>query len=112
MREGAFFYPLHNKSRMSKFEAIIQHPTNFQDKKRIRAKIEELEQAKQMFQQAKNEERAAVLTTLDKNATDVFKVELGSIPDNYQVVCKFEYFLELNSDGAVSGMVENKKFVV
>ena len=97
---------------MSKFEAIIQHPTNLQDKKRIRAKIEELEQAKQIFQQAKNEERAAVLTTLDKNATDVFKVELGSIPDNYEVVCKFEYFMELNSDGAVSGMVENNKFIV
>ena len=97
---------------MSKFEAIIQHPTNLQDKRRIRAKIEELEQARQIFQQAKNEERAAVLTTLDKNATDVFKVELGSIPDNYEGVCKFEYFMELNSDGAVSGMVKNNKFIV
>ena len=97
---------------MSKFEAIIQHPTNLQDKRRIRARIEELEQAKQIFQAAKDEKKAAVLTTLDKNATDVFKVELGSIPDNYEVVCKFEYFMELNSDGAVSGMVKINKLIV
>ena len=107
MREGAFFYPLHNKSQMSKFEATIQNPTNVQEKKIIRAKIEELEEAEQIFQALKDEEKATVLTTLDKKAADIFKVELGSIPDNNEVVCRFEYFMELDRDDYLPGMVEN-----
>ena len=53
---------------------------------------------KQIFERSKEERKAAVLTTLDQAASDTFKIELGSIPDNAEITCKFEYFMELKTE--------------
>lgn len=62
---------------------------------RIKAKITEREQASQIFQQSKDEDKAAVMGTLDNTAADSFIIELGQIGPDQSVAVNFEYFMDL-----------------
>jgi len=58
----------------------------------ITAKIEEKKEAEAQFRQAKAEDKQAVIAKLDNYATDSFIIELGQIPENYQVQARVRKF--------------------
>ena len=112
--ESKFAYPLHNSAKMNKFVAKIiplnPEMTEIERKEKtisIIAKIEELEEAREMFEKAKRENKAAVLTELDSAATDSFICKLGSIPPNCEVNCEFSYFMELKEENISKLRSEN-----
>ena len=61
----------------------------------ITAKIEDIKLAEQQFNDARADDKAAVLTKLDEHATDSFIIELGQIPDRHEVSVEFDYFMDL-----------------
>jgi len=87
---------------MTSFVAsIIPTDTSLTDEQRenlttrIEAKIKEIDAAKEDFEEAKKEGKSAVFTRYDQNATDTFICELGAIPDDHIVECKFTYHMQL-----------------
>ena len=116
--ESKFAYPLHNSAKMNKFVAKIvplyPEMSDIERKEKtisIVAKIEELEEARKLFESAKRENKAAVLTELDSAATDTFICKLGSIPPNCEVNCEFSYFMELKEQNVSKIRSENSKTV-
>jgi len=113
-QEAKFVYPLHGNARMCKFVAkIIPMESGITEEQKrnrtitIEAKIEERKVAREKFEQARAENKEAVLTTLDDRARDCFVCEIGSIPAEHEVVCQFAYFMELDEEGKTNARAGN-----
>ena len=97
-QSSKFVYRLHSGARMNRFVARIFPQGEAQTASNtvtITAKIEDIKLAEQQFNDARADDKAAVLTKLDEHATDSFIIELGQIPDRHEVSVEFDYFMDL-----------------